>query len=106
MNVVFDIFVLAPSLVKETTVDEDIFYKELLHFIAQRLNPLKLEIDKEEETLSDAVTIIHILRKDNRFISFNGYSKDLREKMLHSFTKEDITYLISKIKQIIDAKNN
>ena len=108
MNIAYVIFLYHPEAVGFVNKDPDLdtFFWELLQFIIERLKPLEKEIDKEENGGDDKGTIICILRNDDKFILFGGYSDTLTEKMKQSFSQKDMEYIMQKIQMINHARNN
>ena len=91
MNISFDVFNEHPELMEGISTDEHIFYTSYLKFFADKLQPLKQEIDKEEDDDEDGArfTEINILTEGRGPATFWGYSKELRLRMEGCFKKED-----------------
>lgn len=90
MNISFDVFNQYPKLKNSLSTDEHIFYTEYINFFAEKLAPLKDEIDAEENSDENGArfTEINILNKTCP-ANFWGYSNELKSKMRRCFENED-----------------
>ena len=92
MNISFDLFNEHPELKKGLSSEEHIYYTSYLEFFAKKLEPLKEDIDKEENEDKNGVKFIeiHVLHLEyNRPATFYGYSKSLESRMIRIFSNED-----------------
>ena len=80
----------------------DILFQELHTFVQGQLMPLKTEIDLEESEKPDKLiyTKIDLFNTIGEIIQFQGYSKNLNNKMAASFSKSDIDYISKRINNI------
>jgi hypothetical protein len=108
MNIAYDIFIEHPEAIDIVSKmpDLDTFFTELINFIATRLSVLVDEIESEENENEMRGIIICIMREDNRFINFYGYTDSLKSRMLGCFSKGDIDFILNKISQIKQSRNN
>lgn len=113
MVVLFDIYMQYPDIKDLVRKDVDLisFLKGITEFIFVRLDPLREEIDKEEleeqnnEHKKRAIIVWLLLEKNNQ-ITFEGYSDKLKNKMLSCFSKSDIEYFVTKMKELQQMRNN
>lgn len=113
MNIAYDILVERPELIPfiNTQPDLDIFFSELLDFIMVRLKPLEDEIDKEENAAPDGHLYTLIItqpppQQPDMFLWFEGYSKELVNRMKGCFSNDDFTFIMRKIQNIVEGLNN
>ncbi len=105
MNIAFDIFMLYPELipVANSIPEIDEGFSTILSFVMSRLKVLEDEIDKEENGGDEKGTVILMKpppEHAGKFVVFLGYSDSLTDKMVNSFSKEDMDYLFGLLSNI------
>lgn len=113
MVILFDAYMTYPELKQVIAKDIELknFFFNITQFVMQRLEVLREQIDFEEmqeqfeEDKSKAI-IIWVLPEYKNQITFAGYSKELRSKMLACFTKKDMDYFIQQQAVLIKLRNN
>lgn len=93
MNISFDLFNEYPELQKGVSSEEHVFYTTYLRFVADKLAPLKEQIEKEESEQEGCFTEIHIFRENKAPMSFHNYSTGLVNKMKKRFSTKDFEQL-------------
>lgn len=98
-----------PELVEEMPPEGRIVIESLLDYVEGRLMPFKQEMDKIEETEDEAggkiqsFVLIHFPDPD---ITIHGYTDEMREKMMASFSQSDIDPLwqsiLEKLKRFLN----
>lgn len=80
---------------------------EIKDFFAQRMMPLKIEIDKQESELEEGTccVMIHIMQTPAR-ISIHGYSEYTFKRIEACFSVEDFEYLNKRLAAIDQSRNN
>jgi hypothetical protein len=101
--IVFDIFLDNHELVAraKSTPEVNACLQEVYSFVAGKLEPLRSEIDKEEqdEEGEPKGTIIFLEPPvaPSTILGFHGYPAGLAVLMLACFTEDDFTFIIQKI---------
>jgi hypothetical protein len=113
MNIVFDIFLSNPALVDKVKADPELFgcLNEILEFVKGRLQPLKVEINKEEvdepEVLKGTIIYLESPPEDpGRVLGIHGYSTILTERMAGSFADNDTEFMKQKVVNFLNSKRN
>ena len=110
MNVAHRFFINNPEL--EDAAMKDISIKLSFtnadKFVRNRLQVLKSEIDYEESLQPEfqPCTIIELYSENGKAISFNGYSADLRSRMLASFSEDDFKFLCNQSENMLGTFDN
>jgi hypothetical protein len=103
MKILVDLWVLDENnRLGNLSFEEEIFFKTIWEFVYDRVHILEAEIDKEESEADasdpeNALCImIEIIRKR---LSFNGYSQQLRDKLMACFNDNDQQILNQRFEQ-------
>ena len=90
MTIIFDLDVLDQKAMQDLSYEEEKVFETIFNFVYERIKPLESEIDKEEEMYfskkNPMCIMIEIIRKR---VAFNGYSKELVDKLKGCFTEND-----------------
>lgn len=111
MVILFDIFINNKKA-RETVANDPALNAAILEmygFIKGRVQPLKDKIDNEEKEFEEksCCTIITLTKiNEGKFLSINGYSEKLREKMLSCFSQDDIKFILKKCADLLNAFDN
>lgn len=114
MNILFDLYIRFEGIKELQTLEETEILDEILDFISGRLSPLKDEIEKEETDLAplNCAIVICLLNlagdKENTTVPIKifNYSKELKYKILNSFSPQDFEFLNHKISDINSKWSN
>lgn len=103
MTIVFDIFLDNHELVEraKSTPEVNACLQEIYSFVADKLEPLKSEINLEERDEEGepkgTIIFLEVSGGPASILGFHGYSQVLSLRMLACFVEEDFRYIIQRI---------
>jgi hypothetical protein len=112
MNIAHKIFTDNPEIENAVRTDllVNVAFDKMEEFVRQRLMPLRDEIDKQEGLMPDNMpcTLINVYSEDNngKILLFNGYTKELSDKMKSCFSADDFKFIVHLIENIISSMDN
>lgn len=100
MRLLIDLWVLEEQdSTKKLSLDEETFLKTIWEFVYDKVYHLEQEIDKEEEKETEENPMCIMIEVIRKRLSFNGYSQELRDKLMGCFDENTQQQLNERLEQ-------